>query len=442
MVAAVVANVNGLMVAGLHLFLNAQANAKLRQNFEEYEHKQFYTDEPRSGGGAGPGRSSLRRSSLSLQLINSSYPHYYQHQQHQHQQQQQRGRSGSNATLLRTSATAADYDARSPQSATSYGTTSRPPFSPKLSIPSTNSGGPKYPEPTQPPSEVSPSQLRKQSYSIFPPPPLTTTTTSTTATTTPTTTTTAATSTTTPTAYKPPPIVKPWVTRGGHRRDSSVGSTATVQIGIRISNVNDFVPRKSTDTTTTSPVDDIMIPPVPTMTATPQQLRNNDHDDVRSVSEYDDDDDEIVLANPPPPRNRSAGDARMKTLPPVPKSPAAPVATAVEPAAADQQLITLSPAVYTPQGSSAGSIKQTSPTKSSSVQRSLSNRSDRGGVILGGGGSGKKIPSPMGVGFNSPQTAAVARSPVHNALLLLHAPPRPGGSAASTPLPGTKADWI
>lgn len=401
MVASVVSNVNGLMVAGLHLFLKSQSNSKLRKNFDEYEQKQFYSDDPR-----GP-RRSLRRSSLSLQLISN----------------QRRGRSDSNVTLLRADAD----DSRSPKSAVSYGTTTRPPFSPKLFIPS----GPKYPEPTQPPSEVSPSQIRKQSYSIFPREPY------------------SAASGVLPAAtyspetakppsrdtYKPPPIVKPWLGRG-HKRDSSVGSTATVQIGIRISNVNDFVPRKSTDTEAPPAPE---MPSVATMPSIPQSNLSNSVDvDDRSVSEYDSD-PEIVLSNPP--RKQSVKDSRMKTLPPVPKSPAViTVATnsakAAESSAQDknndeEQLITLSPSVYTPQEGAKQTSSPTKATGSAAPQRSLSNRSDR---------SGKKIPSPKGVGFNNPNGNRSPSGERH----ALHAPPRPGGggSAASTPLPGTKADWI
>lgn len=380
MVAAVVSNVNGLMVAGLHLFLRSQNTTSICQDLGEYERKQGMYD-PRDR------HDDHRGSNHSLQPVNSA---------------SSRARSDSHATLLH----AADAGGRGFPSPMSYGT-ARSPFSPKISIPS----GPAYPEPTQPPSETSPSQIRKQSYSLYPQD-------------TPAAAAVLPASTYSPMAskpardtWKPPPIVKPWTGRG-HKRDSSITSTATVQIGIRLSNVDDYVPRKSTDTD----VPDVPDVPDPRTMPTIRPSRLAEFE-TRPESEYSDyAGTDIILADPP--RRSSIKDARMKTLPPVPRtiSTAGALTTNTEanaaaPAPAPQsddepqaQLITLSPTVY---------------QEPAELRRTASNKSMR------------KLPSPMGVGFNTPS----GRSPSDPRLAAI-APPRPGGSAATTPLPTTKADWI
>lgn len=377
MVAAVVSNVNGLMVAGLHLFLRSQNSNSICQDLGDYERKQGLYD-PRDR------RDEHRGSNHSLQPVNRS---------------NSRPRSDSHATLLH----AADADERGFPSPMSYGT-ARSPFSPKISIPS----GPAYPEPTQPPSETSPSQVRKQSYSLYPQDNRPSTAVL------PATTYSPMATKPTRDTWKPPPIVKPWMGRG-HKRDSSITSTATVQIGIRLSNVDDYVPRKSTDTDVPDVPD---VPDPRTMPIIrPSQLAEFE---ARPESEYSDDaGTDIILANPP--SRSSIKDSRMKTLPPVPRSAAGAVTTDTEAnteAASETrpddeleaQLITLSPTVYQ------------EPVE---LKRTASNRSAR------------KLPSPMGVGFGSP-----SRGGPSDPRLAGIAPPRPGGSAATTPLPTTKADWI
>lgn len=391
MVASVVSNVNGLMVAGLHLFLRSQNKSIIGHNLNDYERKQFMYD-PRNG------RDANRGSNHSLQPVGA--------------QIQARARSDSIATLLHV---ADAEEGRSMASPRSYGSTARSPFSPKLFIPA----GPKYPEPIQPPSETSPSQIRKQSYSIFPQDSHTTVAQGVL----PATTYSPMSSKPVRDTWKAPPIVKPWVGRG-HKRDSSIQSTATVQIGIRLSNVDDYVPRKSTDTDVPD------VPEVPNVANMPL-IRPSPLAEVetRSESEYTSEYEDLDSIFDNPLRKRSIRDARMKTLPPVPKSPTqagtsgklADIETTESQAAegtdneeeVEEQdtLITLSPAVYTPD---------------ESLHRSASNRSAR------------KLPSPMGVGFNTPAARGPHdRSPIH-------APPRPTGSAATTPLAttSTKADWI
>lgn len=373
MVAAVVSNVNGLMVAGLHLFLRSQNNNSICQDLGEHERKQGMYD-PRDR------RDSYRGSNHSLQPVLSNG----------------RARSDSSATLLHVPE-GNDRDFPSPMS---YGT-ARSPFSPKISIPS----GPAYPEPTQPPSETSPSQIRKQSYSLYPNDPAA-------AAVLPATTYSPMATKPTRDTWKPPPIVKPWMGRG-HKRDSSITSTATVQIGIRLSNVDDYVPRKSTDTD----VPDVPYVPDPSTMPTIRSSQFAEYE-TRPESDYSDyAGTDIILADPP---SRSSKDSRMKTLPPVPRSPAAVtidteagVEAKSEPKSDDEQevkLITLSPTVY---------------QEPVDLRRTGSNRSMR------------KLPSPLGVGFGTP----TGRGPSDPRLAAV-APPRPSGSAATTPVLTSKADWI
>lgn len=382
MAATVVANVNGLMVTGLHLFLRSQNKSLIGYHLGECERKKSMYDR------RDP-RDNYRGSNHSLHAVNGLNSH-------------PRPRSSSIETLLQAADLEGGRDSLS--APRGYGTTPRSPFSPKLFIPS----GPKYPEPTQPPSEVSPSQIRKQQYSIFPQEE------SAAAAVLPATTYSPLSPKAARDTWKPPPIVKPWVGRG-HKRDSSIVSTATVQIGIRLSNVDDFVPRKSTDTDVADLSADV--PPVPPLNVIrPSPLAQVESRPESVASDYVERD--IVLADPP--RRRTSWDTRMKTLPPPPRvdsySALQGEATAATPPQNSDdggQLLTLSPTVYTPD--------------ENVPQRSLSSRSAR---------SVRKLPSPMGVGFNNPGGRGNSdRSPVH-------APPRPSGSAATTPSLTQKADWI
>lgn len=391
MVASVVSNVNGLMVAGLHLFLRSQTHSTIGHNHGDLDRKRYSYD-PHE-------RDDFRRSSYSLRPV------------HTHQSDA-RSRSNSEATLLRAT------DAEEGRMA-SRATTPRTPFSPKLYIPQPY---PTYPEPTQPPSETSPQQVRKLSYSVFPqdkPPvggggvdallPATTYS--------------PATSMPARDTWKPPPIVKPWAGRG-HRRDSSVGSTATVQIGIRISNVEDFLPRKSNNDVVRNYVPDAPQPPPLQMPASrsspltasesrPESAEYGSEYAVSPISQAGDDPQTVSPVSP-----------QSKALPPVPWSPSAQQVDnrafsnkgkgAAQP---EEQLFTLSPAVYIPQDNP--------------LQRSPSQKSQRSQRQ-------QKLPSPRGVGFSSP---SVARN--NSRSERSHAPPRPTGSGnTTTPLPPKKTDWI
>lgn len=376
MVASVVSNVNGLMVAGLHLFLRSQTHSTIGHNHGDAERKRYSYDPNR--------RDDYHNSNYSLQPVNSNG-------------KDTRSRYNSVATLLR----ARDAEEGLGVSrATTPAFSTRSPFSPKLYIPSSE---PTYPEPTQPPSETSPSQMRKQSYSVFPQ-----------ATTQgapvgdallPATTYSPATSKPARDTWKPPPIVKPWANRG-HKRDSSIVSTATVQIGIRISNVEDFLPRKSSDTTREfiPVIPPVPVPQAPVSRPSPLAAAQNRPESGYS-SEYADSTTAPEQESPV----RSPVD-QTKALPPVPLSTSPEddrqSKGKANEAPAEEQLFTLSPAVYVPQDS---------------FQRSPSQR--------------QKLASPLGVGFGAPITRNNSKSERS------HAPPRPNGSTATTPV-ASKSDWI
>ncbi|CAN8095325.1 unnamed protein product [Discula destructiva] len=379
MVAAVVSNVNGLMVAGLYLFLRSQNNQVLQDwNKDERKEDKFGS------------RDQHRSSSHSLQPVKRS---------------SSRPRSDSQATLLHADD---GEETRGFLSPMSYGT-ARTSFSPRISIPS----NPTYPEPTQPPSETSPSQLRRQSYSLFPQNCSTAA-----AAVLPATAYSPMTSKPARSTWEPPPVVMPWIGRG-HKRDSSLESSATVQIGIRFSHVGNYVPRASSDTDVPDVVLVPQVQPTPTLRPSPLadvETRSDSSNNSHAATS-------IVKATQC--HQASIKDVKMKTLPPVPRSPAISVTTAcaaadsnaVSPVTDDGEaeeqegpLIILSPTVYR------------DPVE---LQTSASDMSSR------------KLPSPMGVGFNTP----TGRGPSDPRLAAL-APPRPTGSAATTPLPSTKTDWI
>lgn len=360
MVASVVANVNGLMVAGLHLFLRSQNQSAFGPTPCDYDRKPYDWD------------NRDRGSSHSLQQVNTS-------------NSSSRTRGDSVASLLHP----ADVEPRDMISSSTYSASAaRNAISPKLYIPA----DPKYPEPTQPPSETSPSQMRKQSYSVFPQGSSTATTLL------PATTYSPISTNAIRDTWKPPPIVKPWAGRG-HRRDSSIVSTATVQIGIRISNVEDFLPYKKKDTTRDH-VPDVknapMVPQTPVAQPWPLATASVAPEESQYASEYEEEEEaDIILSEPP---KRQSDKDLMKNLPPVPNSPTVPVNKVMDGAEkeekqAEEQLVTLSPAVYTPP---------------QSLHRSASQR--------------QKLPSPLGVGFSLP--------------------PRQSGSTATSPMPTSKADWI
>ncbi|KAI0122822.1 hypothetical protein BJ170DRAFT_599496 [Xylariales sp. AK1849] len=183
---------------------------------------------------------------------------------------------------------------------------------------------------------------------------------------------------------KPPPSIK---ATGRHRRDSSMASSATVQIGLRFSNVEDMPPMATT------------------MVKNAANMHNLDYPQATRptpLASFELADDSPFPSQPSSPISSSSRDpirdARMKTLPPVPR-PIAPVE--VEPRK-DEQLI-LSAAVYRPD----------SPSK-------------------------VKVPSPKGVGFNFPQPLRSNTTPVQ---IESRSPPPPRNRGTSDAAQG-RGDWI
>jgi len=192
---------------------------------------------------------------------------------------------------------------------------------------------------------------------------------------------------------KPPPSIKNLAV-GKHRRDSSMASSATVQIGLRFSNVEDMPP---------------LNPQVPD-----KKVYRIDgecpHEAQPKTTEAAKRPSPLAVADPRPSTSDSASEysvqpaeAKMKTLPPVPR----PVETKpAEPQrAVEDDGPRLSPAVYNP--------NPQSPTKAT------------------------KLPSPRGVGFSSPplrSASSAARSP----------PPRAqaSGSPHRAPSSDKGGDWI
>lgn len=374
MVASVVSNVNGLMVAGLHLFLRSQNNSAIGHNFGGYEPRKSKYD-PRDSS------HEHRGSSHSMQPVTGA-------------NDDNRTSSGSFATLQH----AVEAEEGEMGTAPTPSSPLRPITRPTITIPQS----PRFPEPTRPPSAISPLQIRKQqSYSLFPSSP------SAAAPTLPATAYSPVASKPTRSSFRPPPVVKPWLGRG-HRRDSSIESSATVQIGIRLSNVDDFQNSKvSMDT----------IRPEAAVRPSPLAQVEN-----RPASNYIASD-----VTPNVPRERpSIRDARNKTLPPVPTMCEDDDDTEAAGAGRNEgndingrmsdanQPITLGPSVYRPEDSS--------------VTRSTSNRSVNRSA---------RMPS---LGRLRMSAALASRGTSDRGSV--HAPPRPKGSAAKMVARMTKADWI
>lgn len=260
-------------------------------------------------------------------------------------------------------------------------------------------------------------------------------------------------------SLKPPPSMNN-LTAGRHRRDSSMASSATVQIGLRLSNVEDFAPMdsqildKKVYTLYMSGADDsgaaASAPVVPKeaeqqrMSAaflaqqqqplqSPSQLaparRPSPLSNLGRLTINDNREESIVVEDASPIRD-PVKDARMKTLPPVPRPQDNIITSTFPPSIRGEALLqssqpvsqkgynpdddifasgpTLSPSVYSP---------QQSPTKALMTT---------------------KLPSPRGVGFApvSRSNSSAVRSVATNLR-------REASSASHTGVPSkTASDWI
>ncbi|KAI3324937.1 hypothetical protein HD806DRAFT_459964 [Xylariaceae sp. AK1471] len=183
---------------------------------------------------------------------------------------------------------------------------------------------------------------------------------------------------------QPPPPIQPPGFR--HRRDSSMASSATVQIGLRLSNVEDVRPiTGNTLGSTTGAVErthELGCPNRPKVTSTNRPSPLITSSNIESVASS-------------PSSQRPLGttkvDTVMKTLPPVPQNSQAET----------EKTLILNPTVYSPN----------SPTKG-------------------------KVPSPKGVGFNVPtRTNTIS---VEAAVATAQDSRHHGNSAGAT----SRADWI
>ncbi|KAK0728122.1 hypothetical protein B0T26DRAFT_639809 [Lasiosphaeria miniovina] len=371
MVASVVANVSGLMTGGLYLFLKSNTLSTIgpRDKVGEYEKRKLKykirladsNDVDRDNGSDShmmhrvTGLGSLRRTDSDASLVSAEKVEDIQ---------------DDNQSLASTT-----FSGRNPNPLRSNAIYPTP-------------GMPKAPEPAQFSSMASAmGHVRKRSYSLF---PNNSPAAKSSLTLLPATTYSPNTKESAADSLKPPPSMRNLVF-GRHRRDSSLVSSATVQIGLRFSSVEDIPPVvTSTAAAADSHVYDLECPLVQKEKEAAAQKRPAALDispaSTPTLEEYDDD----------TPKRDPVKDARMKTLPPVPRRNTAPPVDEGQ---------TLSPSIYSP----------SSPTK-------------------------LKLPSPRGVGFSMP----VAK-------------PNNGGSPSSPPLPTpvrratddsgpkpakSKGDWI
>ncbi|KAI1079348.1 hypothetical protein F5B20DRAFT_174565 [Whalleya microplaca] len=175
---------------------------------------------------------------------------------------------------------------------------------------------------------------------------------------------------------KPPPPIR--AIGGAHRRNSSLASSATVQIGLRLSNVDDIGPMPMPD----------KVAPEPSKVYAPDYLSQGESTAVYRPSPLATVD--TVDTPPWPLRPQDPASTTDASLP-----------TVSTPPQKEEQKYTLNPTVYNPN----------SPTKT-------------------------KTPSPKGVGFNMPRRANT--TPVQNTT----SPPAPRNRGNSSSAAQSRNDWI
>ena len=208
MVAAVVANVSGLMTGGLYLFLKSNTSSTIgpKNKDAEYENRrEGYNKAERYESSGLDFDSHIMRPVTSPRKVR---------------------RMGSNASLIRA---ARDEEAENS------------PVTPTILF-----RAPTIPEPAQVPSTPSAANhMRKESYSLFPISPPTARPSATLLP--PTTYIPASSKPSDGETLKPPPSMG-FLAARGHRRNSSLVSSATVQIGLRLSSVENVPPLLSPGT--------------------------------------------------------------------------------------------------------------------------------------------------------------------------------------------------
>lgn len=380
MVASVVANVSGVMTGGLYLFLKSDTLSTIgpRDKVGEYERQRLKHTIRRYGSrnsdrdgdeedhviGRASGPGSLRRMDSEMSLISNEKDH----------------EAGTAPRASRTSSITLVSQRLNPLRSNGLNPLRSNAIYPPVSIP----------QPAQM-SSASIGHMRKRSYNIFP----------------------SVTSSKSPVtllpattyaphsnarskdvesaadALKPPPSIRNLA--GRHRRDSSMVSSATVQIGLRLSSVDDMLPLSNRATAVDTEVITLDCPeglPKPAAARRPSPLS--------TTRQVDKEADTIPDASP---RRDPVKDARMKTLPPVPYRSTAPVEVEAEEEEEGEEVV-LSPTVY------------------SAEARIISSR-----------GADRAMPTSR---FNNGRPSSPATSP----------PPRKGSGDGSGLPANAKAEWI
>ncbi|KAK4038766.1 hypothetical protein C8A01DRAFT_17179 [Parachaetomium inaequale] len=368
MVASVVANVSGLMNGGLYLFLKSSTMSTIgpRDKAGEYENRRarykitrYDSNDPDDDGfdshlmNPVTGPRSLRRMDSEASLITT-----------EKEEEAMDGKSIRSASIKN--------GRRSPDSLRSN----------RLVSAVASVLMPKAPEPARIPPAFSGAHTRKRSYSLF---PRNTVASKTSMLLLPSTTYSPG------DALKPPPSMAN-LANMRHRRDSSLVSSATVQIGLRLSSVDDMPPLAQNKIAASDDVVHTLGCPNAPPDLDMQSPRRAGASPTAPTPPVGATDDEGPQRDP-------VKDAKMKTLPPVPKINSQ-VPNVVQQVAGE---FTLSPTVYSP----------SSPTK-------------------------VKLPSPKGVGFTVPG------GPKRSGSVPPRSPPRRRGTGETTPPPRTdaKGDWI
>jgi hypothetical protein len=368
MIATVVANVSGLMNGGLHLFFRSNIISTIgpRDKLAEYERQQL--------------KHKIRKADPEYDFTS----HVLQPMTGSKSPQ----RADDEETLVQRYEKE-EEEAIETQSTRTYGYSPKPPVSNAVfpTVPIIRA-----PEPAELPMAMPSTGLPKRrpstSYSLFP---------------SKNTVNTASITILPPTTYspiennnnqfddlntlKPPPSIRV----GRHRRDSSMASSATVQIGLRFSNFADMPPMASSVVKNAEQVHNLDCPKV---------IRLNTL--VSSSPTVN----SATPSEPPSPISATSSrdpikDARMKTLPPVPRQ-ATLVNTQLDNMEKDEETLTLSSAVYRPE----------SPTK--------------------------KVPSPKGVGFQFPSPKRTNTTPAPSSSRM----PQLSRSRGNSDVVQSRVDWI
>ncbi|KAJ9151436.1 RBR-type E3 ubiquitin transferase [Coniochaeta hoffmannii] len=381
MVGSVAACVSGLMTGGLYLFLKSNTLSTIgpKNKAGEYERQRM--------------KHTIRRAA-------SGDPNYTNHMMQPVAAPGNLRRMDSESSLISKEKEdeAALNASRSPTASSRYDSEQPNPLRSNAVYPSTTI--PRAPEPAQISSGIG--HMRKRSYSLFPnngPSTKSSVTLLPSTTYLPNANPRTRDAQAALDALKPPPSMRN-LAMGRHRRDSSMISSATVQIGLRLSSVDDMPMPPSIPNRTNTPDSDVLSLDCPKERAKLHGKRPIPLNTTPTAA--------VVNAEAAPPASSSSPkrdpikDARMKTLPPVPRpGEAVPDVADDDDESRYEEEETLSPTVYNP-----------SPTK--------------------------RVPSPKGVGFTLPQTrfnGGSPRSPPGKA------PPRRGTGDAPAQ-PATTKDWI